>query len=201
MTEGVTFEALDRRGLVADEEFWEIYRYSFPPEEREPKDVIVESLGRGGVAVRAVSNGRTVGLATTQRLTAPDAVFLVYLGLDRAFRGGGLGAALTDATFRLSATPTSLGMVWEVDDPDLPVSAEELAIRQRRVRFFSRLGGRLVDLPYHQPPVDGVHPVPMRLMWRGEGDLPDGIVPAIYFQKYGAVNGIPAKVLTDLLAR
>jgi hypothetical protein len=201
MSEHTTFEALTPEMLEEDAAFWEIYDYSFPPEEREPREVIVRSLGVGGVAVRAVHDGRTVGLATTQRLVGPDAVFLVYLGLDRAFRGSGLGATLAEATYVLSATPTSLGMVWEVDDPDMLVSPEELVVRQRRVRFFSRLGGRIMDTPYRQPPVDGVRSVQMRLMWRGAGDLPAGVVTAIYFQKYGAVNGIPAPILEELLTR
>src|SRR5205085_2619830 len=49
-----TFEALTPDALDRDEQFWEIYGYSFPPEEREPPSVIRASIEAGGVVVRAV---------------------------------------------------------------------------------------------------------------------------------------------------
>ena len=90
-------------------------------------------------------------------------------------------------------------MIWEVDenDPDC----------DRRIRFFEGQGGRPIPRPYKQPPVNGPDAVPMRLMFRpARGSaIPadpvlEALVRAIYFEKYGAVNGIPAPLLERLLS-
>ena len=98
------------------------------------------------------------------------------------------------------------GLIWEIEDPDAAVDELERAERQKRVRFFRCLGGELLARRYMQPPVDGVAPVPMRLMYRPApgSHLPtepavEALVRAIYFEKYGDLNGIPVSVLSDLL--
>lgn len=101
-----------------------------------------------------------------------------------------------------------LGLIWEVDPPQAGDDAAERMLRERRVEFFRRQGGALLPQPYLQPPVDGIAPVPMQLMFRpaSDGRPPDdetahAIVRAIYFEKYQAVNQIPEHVLRDLLER
>jgi hypothetical protein len=96
-------------------------------------------------------------------------------------------------------------LIWEVESIDQPAGCEELKNRERRIAFFRRHGGRLLLRPYFQPPVNGPVPVPMSLMYRAaEGDaapdavLIDRLVCAIYFEKYGAINGIPSDILHQL---
>jgi hypothetical protein len=93
-----------------------------------------------------------------------------------------------------------------VEIPALAATAEERRRRELRIEFFHRLGGSVLPRPYAQPPLQGGEPVTMHLMYRpsaGPG-LPDtatteALVRAMYFEKYGAANGIPAEVLERLL--
>jgi hypothetical protein len=210
----VTLELAGPVELRADSSFWRLYEASFGPAEREPQDVILRSLEVGaGLAVRARRFGHTMGLATAHVLDNLGVTFLVYLAVDSEWRSKGLGAALfdlVDATgvARLARQGSSpAGIVWELDDPNTGSDEVESEIRRARMRFFEKLGGRLLDVPYVQPPVDGHTLVPMRLMFRpstGEA-LPDhaasaALVRAMYFQKYQAINGIPTELLEGLAA-
>jgi GNAT superfamily N-acetyltransferase len=197
--------------LSADAAWWELYVAAFPPAEREPPAVILRSIdGGGGAALRARSDGRTVGLATIQLLRRPAVVFLVYLAIDDSLRGRGMGGRLLEAAWEagrsrfLEAGTTTIGMVWEVDIPRQTPAGDAGCAESRRVRFFQRHGGRLLAEPYFQPPVNGTVPVPMQLMYRpadAQTGVPSAadVVRAIYFEKYGPANGIPDGVLSRLL--
>ena len=98
------------------------------------------------------------------------------------------------------------GIVWEVDIPERTISEEGVKQSRRRIAFFERLGGHLLPSVYFEPPVDGITPVPMYLMFRPSpgGFLPDvaahsALVRALYFEKYHAANEIPEAVLQHLL--
>ena len=211
----VAIETVAPPSLRADAAFWRLYAESFDGAEREPPDVIVRSLDLGsGIALRAVAHPQTVGLATAHVLDGPGVTFLVYLAVDPGWRARRLGRALFDAADaagreRLEARQRmSTGIVWEIDDPAADVSAAELNVRLRRLAFFEKLGGRILEGPYVQPPVDGHTPVPMRLMFRpaSGSELPGpaataALVRAIYFEKYHAINRIPVATLEELIAR
>lgn len=179
-----------------DARFWEIYDQSFPLEEREPRSVIV-SAARAGVGriVRAFDGDQTVGLATAHLLENPRALFLVYLAVDPARRGQGIGRALFD--FIAADSPQ---IIWEVDRPELAPDAAERARRERRIAFFRRAGGEPLAHPYRQPPLaKDLPPVPMLLMARPRPTDVTALVRAIYFEKYGTQNGIAAATLESLL--
>ncbi len=191
--------------LAADQAWWQIYQDSFPPTEREPAEVILDSLRRNvGLALRARLQDATIGLATTHLLLRPPAVFLVYLAIDRAHRDCGLGSALFDHAWRASAARLRdrrldpLGMIWEVDPPSDP-RAPDAAARARRVAFFQRCGASLLPQPYLQPPVDGIAPVPMQLMYLPSPEKIDALIHSIYFEKYAAANHLPEDILHHLL--
>lgn len=195
----MTYEAVDAETLHGDGGFWSLYGAAFPASSREPAAVIVRSIEMGvGIALRARDGGRTLGLATAHVLRSPPAVFLVYLAVAPELRGRGVGASL----FReLVARGTArhgrpVGMVWEIDEG----RAEDVGWEKLR-RFYERLGGRVLPMPYVQPPVDGTSLIPMRLMYRPATEETPGeeLVRAIYFEKYGAVNGIAEGTLRALL--
>ena len=204
-------EPLTADELHADNAWWRIYQDSFPAREREPAEVIVESLRRGiGMAFCARAQGVTCGLASTHLLKDPPAVFLVYLAVASDDRSKGIGKELLTnaweagaARLRAEGRPP-LGLIWEVDPPG-PAAGSDA---HRRIAFFERNGGYLLEPPYLQPPVDGVAAVPMRLMFRpspGQGIPPpatmDALVRALYFEKYEALNRIDRSLLDDLLSR
>jgi GNAT superfamily N-acetyltransferase len=177
-----------------DERFWEIYDQSFPVEEREPRSVIVNAARAGvGRIARAHRDGVTVGVASAHLLK--DALFLVYLAVDPALRGQGIGRALFDFV-----AADSSQVIWEVDRPELAPDANERLRRERRIGFFRRVGGEPLDHPYRQPPLgDDLPPVPMLLMARPRPSDIGALVRAIYFEKYGAQNGIAVATLEALL--
>lgn len=212
---GITIEAATPAALRDDAGFWQLYATSFAKAEQEPAEVILRAIEQGpGFSLRALADGRTVGLATGHVLEEPAATFLVYLAVDPAWRSRHLGRALFDAADRSGAARlieqgrVASGMVWEIDDPAADVSPSERNVRQGRLRFFEKLGGRMLETPYFQPPVDGHTLVPMRLMFRpavGQ-ELPTGaatekIIRAMYFEKYHAINKISLSTLERLVAR
>lgn len=205
----VVLETPTADDLARDEAWWTIYDESFPPSEREPREVVLRTVRTGvGRAIRARENDEVVGLATLHLLRNPSAVFLVYLAVERDRQGCGIGRQLFEEAWTIGAAAqrAACGIVWEVDIPSHGNSFAEVLRRERRIRFFERCGGHLLPTQFQQPPVDGIAPVPMHLMYRAKqgGGLPEPdemhrLVRAVYFEKYGAANGISAETLTKLL--
>jgi GNAT superfamily N-acetyltransferase len=206
------FESAGVAELSQDREWWEIYEHSFPPEEREPPRVILDSAASGaGLAFRARRGGATVAIATTHELRNPPAVFLVYLAVESGRRDAGIGGRLFEYAWSASAEKLRergihpLGLVWEVDPPDSGAFPASDGLTQQRISFFERHGGILLCQPYLQPPVNGPESVQMRLMFRpAGGTIPDaatieGLVRGIYFEKYAGVNRIAVETLESLL--
>ena len=199
--------------LKGDDAFWQLYDSAFPSTEREPRSVILETLRRGnGVVVRARRDSNTIGLAVAHMLRHPPVLFIVYLAVAPELRSRHIGAALFEKLWeegRRRYSDEGLqaeGMVWEVDIPERATGEQGLKQSRRRIAFFERLGGRLLPSAYFQPPVDGIHLVPMHLMYRPASgrSLPDvaahsALVRALYFEKYHAANGISEAVLQHLL--
>ena len=209
----VEIDPLGVETLSGDARLWQIYETTFPSSEREPKEVILESLRRGaGLAVRARQAGATIGFATGHLLAEPPVVFLVYLAVEEHRRDQRFGEAIFEGFWEEGSRRcrkqglTPLGMVWEVEIPEAGRTEEEIHQRKRRIHFFERMGGNLLRCAYNQPPVDGIRPVAMHLMFRpARGTaLPEAgaiaaMVRAMYYEKYGEVNGISREILDQLL--
>ena len=207
------FDCAGADELARDRAWWEVYEEAFPADEREPPEVILESIRKGvGLAFRARQDNRTIGLATTHLLSHPPAVFLVYMAMGREYRGLGYGGALFEYVFAESTQSLSRrgqpaqGMVWEVAPRTPATEPEQKMVRERRIAFFRRHGGVVLSRPYSQPPVDGVAAVPMELMYRDAcgASVPDAgateaLVHALYFEKYSAINRISTETLQRLL--
>ncbi|HYW69771.1 MAG TPA: GNAT family N-acetyltransferase [Pyrinomonadaceae bacterium] len=205
-------ESISAEELELDTAWWRIYEDAFPADEREPSEVILDSVRRGmGMAFRVRRDDTTFGLATTHLLHHPAAVFLVYLAVASDERSRGVGGQLLQVAWEMGAERLSaqslqpLGLIWEVDPTGSAVPDAE--VRQRRIAFFERQGGRVLIRPYLQPPVDGINAVPMSLMFRPADtetlstESEEALVKAIYFEKYGGVNKIDRSILERLLLR
>lgn len=201
---------LSAEKLGRDDGWWRIYDASFPAEEREPREVVLRGVERDVALVSRLSlAGRTAGIASAHLLARSATVFLVYLAMDPRERGRHFGAVLWEFTWQAAVERlrqrglAPRGMVWEVEMPrsmDSPFAREA---KERRLRFFQARGGVLLPLRYIQPPVAGIA-VPMGLMFYGSMTIGTDlrqIVEEMYFEKYGAVNGIDGRVLAGLLER
>src|SRR5689334_3349691 len=103
MNSEVSYISVSAEQLMADQAWWDIYEEAFPSNEREPPQVILQSLlENAGLAFSARSNDKTLGIATTHLLKKPAAVFLVYLATARDLRGRGLGGDLLEFAWRTS---------------------------------------------------------------------------------------------------
>jgi GNAT superfamily N-acetyltransferase len=207
----IAIECMNTEELCGDETWWQIYKDSFPASQREPPDVILKSLRRGvGMAFRARLQGMTSGLATTHLLRDPAAVFIVYLAVARGERSRGIGGELLRSAWEAGAQRLRtqglqpIGLIWEVDRPQFDSGEGDAPLR--RIVFFERHGGELLKRPYLQPPLHGIVAVPMGLMFRpanGKGTptpgIVEGLVRAIYLDKYEAINGIDRGILERLL--
>lgn len=201
--------------LIDHEDWWQIYESSFPPEEREPREVLIRGanpeLGR---VIEAQCDGKTVGIATLSFLKTIQAIFLVYLAVRNDIRGEGIGKYLFKEACNISTGSLAeqgyspCGVIWEVEMPnETGITPAQQTLRKRRIEFFERLGGELLtmDFQYHQPPLEGgLSAVPLDLMaYRLNGSVlfPDAheIVKSIYQEKYVAINKIEQKVVDQLL--
>jgi GNAT superfamily N-acetyltransferase len=211
----LVFDSPSADVVAADGALWQLYDSAFPSAEREPRSVILETLCRGdGVAVRARNGANTIGLAFAHVLRRPPVLFVMYLAVAPEFRSRHIGAALFEKIWVAGSRSYSVrgteaaGMVWEVDIPERATSEQGLRQSRSRMAFFTRLGGQVLPGSYVQPPVDGIAPVPMHLMFRPAPgrSLPNdsarsALVRAVYFEKYHGANKIPQPVLEDLLQK
>jgi len=157
-------------GPAADEwaQLERIYLASFPPGERDPFGEIVAAVQQGALQLwvaRVAATGEIVGLAIAGALPQSGLMYLAYLAVEESWRNRGVGAALfrflADEAARVAG---ARGLLWEVqpersDDPG--------HIQNRRLRFYQRLGGRLVRCAphYRMPNLAGEGTIPLRLMW------------------------------------
>lgn len=206
-------EFLSDTELNADAEWWAIYEQVFPLEERETPMAVLDMLrGDLGIVIRARCGQTTCGIATAHLLRHPPVVFLLYLASAPASRARGVGSALLEYAWNQGAERLSkhglsaLGLLWEVENPALGVDDDERRRRQQRLAFYQQRGGQILPCRYAQPPLHGTTAVPLDLMFRpAPGQpMPDraalaALVQAVYFEKYAAVNRIPAAVLNALL--
>lgn len=211
MMSSSTFRSLSAGELSADPAWWEIYEKSFPPAEREHAEVIVSSIKSGtGMAFGAWTGKDLTGISSIHLLKKPAVVFMVYISVAPGYRGQGIGTSFLNHVFeegqrRMEACGlTPAGMVWEVERPEDVFEETEKNCRIKRMNFFKRNQAVLLPAAYVQPPVDGVTPVPMHLMFRpsvsceDQGQFTRDLIKAIYFEKYGAVNGISEAMLHGL---
>lgn len=178
-----------------------IYEASFPADERHPT-VYFEGLLEAGAAGRpqdgriwhfyAAVEGRTVsGLSIYEYYRAARLGYLFYMAVNPERRGRGMGSWLFQQTLerlgqdaRLLHGPPPLGMFWEVERPEDAMGEAERTMRARRIEFYRRNGGLLLEgIDFVAPPV-------------GPG-LPE--VP--FFVMYRAVDGKPKRVSNDLARR
>jgi len=162
-------------GLAAQAK--DLYERSFPPEERNGFDEMIASLGGPPEAdgrprlIIAVRDDALLGLSFFKYYSEPEFGYLWYICVDLETRGSGVGtklyqdsvAALTQAA-RESGRRIK-GMIFEVERLDSqahPVIGDPI----RRVKFYERLGARLIlGYDYWQPPKPPHGPVPLQLMF------------------------------------
>jgi len=150
-----------------------LYECSFPVEELRDFDELSER--KPGLIV-ARDEDVLLGLSIFRALEEASLGYLWYICVDQSTRGRGVGRRLYQRTLdSLTANGNSLkGLIFEVERLDSeahPVYGDPI----RRVKFYERLGARLIlGYDYWQPPIPPHGPVPLQLMYHPLECQPSG---------------------------
>ena len=153
------------------------YNDSFPPVERRDFSLLREFIDAKPhfEVFCLLRDDQYVGFITGWQLDG--FVFAEHFAIDEAFRNGGVGAQAMDSFIAAHSMP----VVLEVELPSDSLS-------KRRIGFYERLGFRLDNHEYFQPPYsEGDQPLELRLMTYGDLDLNQSFTDirnAIYSKVY-----------------
>lgn len=135
---------------------------NFPVDELVSVEDLIGGVLAGVAEVRVVGPvDDPVAVAVVETLEATPAVLLAYFATREDLRGRGVGSALLKEVLRGIATDTPDAVVLaEVEHPGFHPAHPMHGDPDKRLRFYLRLGGSILDVPYFQPPVDeGQEPV------------------------------------------
>jgi GNAT superfamily N-acetyltransferase len=179
-TESVAVRPLDP---ADSEQVTSFYRTVLVPhfiaDELDTEENFAAGLRLGGsrALVATADGGTIVGGAVTDWFARSHVLLLSYIAVLPAHRSTGAGAALMAAVSGSgSAGLRPLLLVAEVEDPRHFASDPAHGDPRARWRFYQRLGGRTLPLPYMQPALGpGRRRVPhLLLMVLGGSTAPPG---------------------------
>ena len=147
-----------------------LYECSFPTEELRDFDGLFE---RNPSILVARKGDVLLGFSIFRVLEEASLGYLWYLCVDQSARGGGIGRQLYQRTLDSLKNGNGLkGLIFEVerlDSESHPVYGNPI----RRVKFYERLGARLIlGYDYRQPPIPPYGEVPLQLMYHPIGGAP-----------------------------
>ena len=207
---GYTLEPVDDLDPEPVREIQHIYEDGFAPHLRADFGALTSEREDGEIALALMHDGQPRGFAMLRPLGPTGWMFLRYFVAGQ--RGQGLGGIMWDQLVAwLRADGYSL-LVWDVEDPDEPgCDPAEVEIRNRRIRFYERHGGRLLPVRGYGNPhddADGPRWTPMRLMAvptaAGPSPVEAGyaaaILGAVYRYRYELDPGDPRVAATEVTA-
>lgn len=157
----------------------DIYARSFPEAERDPIENITASLRNSNpdtevIHLRAfVEQDVVVGFTYFSSYKEYYLGFLKFIAVREDIRGKGDGPILlTDAIQQLRADGVRaigwpyLGLVFEVERPEITENEQDRQLRDRRIQFYKRNGAVMIEgIDYIAPPVNADQPsLPFHLM-------------------------------------
>lgn len=146
-------ELEDGDGPDAERVYKEILAPSFPADELCPLDSVREMASAGlGLVWTAVEDDEIVGCALGEWDADLRIMLLAWLAVRPGRRGGGVGGPLLDAAmadWRRRHDPCLI--LAEVENPQRHHGSEAFGDPMARLRFYTRRGGRVLDVPYFQP--------------------------------------------------
>jgi GNAT superfamily N-acetyltransferase len=159
-----------RNPVLSDEAAMQICRIaeeSFPPEERDPCQVLIRSIQKGkSILYTAVVKNEIIGFTTLRPLRETGIYLMEYLAVDKNSRNLGIGRKILQFIKKDLSGTRDAGLILEVEPPE-EVSGAERDIRLRRIGFYLRNGARMVrdGGVYRMPNLCGEGSLPMHLMW------------------------------------
>ncbi len=175
---------------------------------------MIRSVREGkAIAIQGTNRGNTVAMAHCHLLKKPAAAFIIYLAVNEEMRRQHVGSKLFEAALEMSFQALRgeelepLGALWEVERPELAKNSDDKDFREKRISFYEKLGGRVLDHHYILPPLaDHLAMQHLQLMFKNAPGMSDpdhatldAIIRGIYFQRYADIDGIPKDLLRQLL--
>ena len=146
---------------------WAIAEDSFPPEEREPCPVFLQSIENGrSVLYTASHDDAVIGFTKLTPLGQSSLYLMEYLAVDKKFRNQGLGSGILLFVKNHLQGQKDAAILLEVEPP-MEVSGSERQMRERRIRFYQRHGAALImdQDAYRMPNLAAEGSLWMHLMW------------------------------------
>jgi GNAT superfamily N-acetyltransferase len=167
----------------------------FRADELEASENIAAGLqsGETRALVARTAQGVIVGGAVGDVFSRSGVLLLSYIAVLGEARGTGVGGLLMKAVTDVWGRQLSPSLfVMEVEDPRFYASDAALGDPEARVRFYERLGARVLPLPYFQPALGpGGHRVQhLMLMVFGGANAPlgaqlvDGRIVELFLTEY-----------------
>ena len=141
-----------------------IYTESFPLNERQSVDVIKKKVKENYYQMFiGVLKDRVVFMALLYPLEKTDFIVFAYMATDKRFRNNYIGTKFIQKMENLLCEKSpSKYLILEVENPKYGSNKNE---RERRVRFYKRLGAKeMKNVRYILPPLSGRNPTEMILM-------------------------------------
>ncbi len=140
-----------------------IYEQSFPVEERETNEQLLNSMrrreqgrekpGRAAHFQVALEGESVLGIALFSTYASTRMGFIPYFAVHPQRRGSGLGARMYQNIIATSAAdaqrlgePAPLGVCFEVERPELASTEADADLRRRRIGFYQRNGA--LEVPH-----------------------------------------------------
>ena len=146
----------------------EIYEKSFPESERLDFQILLDTVHtQNRVLYIAKEKEDVLGFAIINRLQCSIACLLEYIAVKEGNRSQGIGTAFLDYLVRIiSNWENAEGILLEVE-PMEGAPPDEVAIRERRIKFYLRNGASIIDgaASYCMPNLSGSGILPMKLLW------------------------------------
>jgi|GEM_PF-416041 len=126
---------------------------SFPPAERTTEEELLAGHAAGRLrSLGVVEDGRVTAGVVGAWSPTTRVLLVEYLAIAPGRRGGGIGGRLVAAA--LDAWAAALDpvlAVGEVEHPAHHTASAAYGDPEARLRFYARLGARVLDVPYFQP--------------------------------------------------
>lgn len=140
------------RELSAEEIAWlhgEHMKADFPPAELKTLEALLMLRQRGVQKLFGWFDGEDLYAYASfvqpepkKPYGADSYILLDYYAVCRGFRGEGVGSEFLN---RLLQETDCAGVLFEVEDPEAAEDAADREIRERRIRFYERLGCRRIE--------------------------------------------------------
>lgn len=130
----------------------EVLAPSFPPAELVDAERLVAGHASGRLrSLGVVEDDRVVAGVVGEWFVDARVLLVLYLAIAPGRRGGGVGGRLLAAALDDWRALAPLAVVAEVEHPDHHAASDAYGDPVARLRFYARLGARVLALPYFQP--------------------------------------------------